>query len=249
MFRVAGLVAQSGSFQLGPVEFDAPVGEITVILGENGSGKSTLLRAVLGEIPWQGQVALDGVDFAGISLKDRAKLVSAVPQTEEPPFHFTVFETVLMGCLPLETGRWESAAELQVAESALRELGIWPLRDRPVREISGGERQRTLIARSIAQNPRLLLLDEPTAHVDLPTRSNLARLIPDLAAGRSVLLTTHDIAFGTAVGSRCILLKGGNAVYSGPMDGLSLAVLESCFEVGLQEFQTATGRTAFRPAD
>lgn len=249
MLQVAGLTAQVGGFQLGPVDLEAGAGDIVAVLGENGSGKTTFFRALLGEVLPVGTASAFGLDLTGCDPKLRAQKVAAVPQIEDIPFHFTVLETVLMGTLPHHPGRWESPESVVAARHALEQLSVDGLADRPLRSLSGGERQRALIARALVQQPDLLLMDEPTAHVDLATRALLLDLIPQLAVGRVVAITTHDIAFGTGIGSRCLLLKEGAQLFSGDMEHLGQDLLESCFGAKLQRFETTIGRTAYRPAD
>lgn len=249
MLSISNLSAQiSPNFQLGPISFQAEIGQVIVILGENGSGKTSLFRTLLGETPANGKAILNDCNLLTANPQERAKQISIVPQIENVPFHFTVKEAVLMGCLPHNQTRWESDHEQSEADSALATLQIDHLRDRFLHELSGGERQKTLIARSIAQNPQLLLLDEPTAHVDLKTRANLKGLIPELSKNRISLVTTHDIAWGTSIADHCLVFQKGKIVASSNTKNLSLNQLAEIFSVEFEYKQTQAGRTFVRPA-
>lgn len=237
------------NFSLGPLSFTAQEGQIIVILGENGSGKTSLFRALLAEISAQGTATLNHLNLQTSKLQERAQQVSLVPQIETVPFHFTVKETVLMGCLPFTNQRWEDEHDHTRADESLEALKINHLKDRFIHELSGGERQKTLIARSLMQNPNLLLLDEPTSHVDLKTRANLQNLIPELTESRITLVTTHDLAWGSAIADRCIVMQDGKIVADQEPQNLDSEKLSLIFETNIESIKTKTGRTIVRPVD
>jgi iron complex transport system ATP-binding protein len=250
MLSVENLQAQiNPNFQLGPISFQAEVGQVIVILGENGSGKTSLFRALLSEIPSQGQATLADLNLLKADPRNRALHVSLVPQIESVPFHFTVKETVLMGCLPHNTQRWESTEDHAKADEALETLSISHLQNRFIHELSGGERQKTLIARSLVQNPKLLLLDEPTSHVDLKTRSNLQNLIPTISKDRMTIISTHDLAWGTSIADYCLVFQNGKIVISAEPNNLDPSHLSQIFNTKIESVKTITGRTIVRPAD
>ncbi|MFM9872106.1 MAG: ABC transporter ATP-binding protein [Fimbriimonadaceae bacterium] len=250
MLTINNLQAQvNPNFQLGPLSFQAKTNQIIVILGENGSGKTSLFRALLGEIPSQGIAHLDDLDLIHSKPGNRAERVSLVPQIESVPFHFTVKETVLMGCLPYNQSRWESQEDHSKADQALETLQILHIKDRFIHELSGGERQKTLIARSLAQEPQLLLLDEPTAHVDLKTRSNLQNLVPQLTKSRITLVTTHDLAWGTSIADHCLIFQNGKIVASSSPDSLNAKQLTEIFSTHIEISKTKAGRTYAHPAE
>jgi iron complex transport system ATP-binding protein len=173
-------------------------GKFTVILGKNGSGKSTLLKLIGGMLKSQsGSIRISGKDLGKISLAERAKLVGYLPQFHQPIFPFTVEEVVLTGrasyifSMPKPKDR-------EKAYEAMRKVGIEDLRERPYSELSGGERQLVMIARVLAQEPRIILLDEPISHLDLGNQTRFLDLAKGLVrSGMTVLAVLHDpnIAF------------------------------------------------------
>lgn len=237
------------NFTLGPLSFTAHPGQILTILGENGSGKTSLFRALLSEVPTVGTITLNQTDLLNAPPEARAKAIAIVPQIEQVPFHFTVRETVIMGCLPHNSSRTESNSDHEITDRALADLRITYLENRFIHEISGGERQKTLIARALAQNPQILLLDEPTAHVDLKTRHSLKTLISELAKDRIVLVTTHDLAWGTSIADSCLILANGQIEFSGPTHDLDPNKLEQIFATPIEIVKQKAGRTFARPAD
>ncbi|RDV84846.1 ABC transporter ATP-binding protein [Ammonifex thiophilus] len=201
------------------VSFALEAGEIICLPGPNGSGKTTLLKTVLGLLPpLGGEVRLNGKRLNYRARRFLAQTMGYVPQNHIPPFPFRVLEVVLMGRTPhlsaLASPRDE---DLALARRLLRDLGIAHLEERPYTEVSGGERQLVLIARALAQCPRILLLDEPTASLDFGNQfmvlQNLRRLA---ASGLAVLMTTHFPDHALLYGHRVLLLRGGEVVGYGP---------------------------------
>lgn len=249
MLVVSNLTSKiNPNFTLGPISFSAQPNQIVTILGENGSGKTSFLRSLLGETPTTGTATLGNLDLLQTKPAERAKVVALVPQIEQVPFHFTVKETVLMGCLPHSTHREESNADHSRANDALETLNITHLQSRFIHELSGGERQKTLIARAIAQNPTLLILDEPTAHVDLKTRVNLLETLQTIRQNRIIILTTHDISFGTQVADTVIAFKNGEQALTQTQTTLDAQILSNLFSVEIEiATNKMTGRTYARP--
>lgn len=170
-------------------------GEALALLGPNGGGKTTLLKTMLGLLePHSGTVVLDGRPLTGISMAERARLIGYVPQAHAGAFAFSVRDVVLMG-RTAHQGLFArpSAADRAIADAKLAELAITHLADQPYTMISGGERQLVLIARALAQEPRYVVLDEPTASLDFGNQGKVMRQIRALKArGLGVLFTTHD---------------------------------------------------------
>jgi iron complex transport system ATP-binding protein len=239
----------SPNFQVGPINLDLKPGEITVIIGENGSGKTSLLRALLGEQLSSGTATWNGLDLIQMPSQQRAQTLAIVPQIEDVPFHFTAIETIMMGCLPHASSQWETPPELERTSDAIKLFQLEAIQHQPTNTLSGGERQRCLFARAWNQNPSLLLLDEPTAHVDLKTRAEFATLIPKIAQKVAMLITTHDITWGTSLADQCLLLSKGQAVAKFSPDQAPLDVLHQTLGVRFELAKTAMGRTTVRPID
>lgn len=176
------------------VSFEISEGEIFTILGANGAGKSTLLNCLTGIFkPKTGDVLLNGKDMNGLAPKDIAKLIAYVPQIHNPIYGYSVREYVVMGTTPY-IGAFSSPSreDYKTADTALERMNITHLSGKPYTEISGGERQQVSIARALAQRPQLIMLDEPTAHLDYGNQLKTVRLIKTLAEeGFAVVLTTH----------------------------------------------------------
>lgn len=194
-------------------------GEIVAVLGPNGSGKSTLLRALLGLLPSAaGTVHLDGRPIASWPRRDLADMVGALPQREEQAFPLTVAETVLLG-------RWArlgpvapvGSADRAAVQAALARCDVVELADRRIDTLSGGEWQRVRVARALVASPRLLLLDEPTAALDVGHEMELFELLRRLVAeGLGVLVITHQLNLAARFADRLVLLDHGYTVAEGP---------------------------------
>jgi iron complex transport system ATP-binding protein len=217
------------------VSFALEPGEVACLLGPNGSGKTTLFKTLLGLVPRQaGRVTLGGEDIAGWPRRRMAQRIGYVPQSHGAIFPFTVRQIVLMGrtariapfALP---GRADHAA----AEAALASLGIAHLADRILTEISGGERQLALLARALAQEPEVLVMDEPTASLDFGNQVRVLERINGLArSGLAVVLSTHDPDHAFLCGDRAILMHGGRVVASGrPEEVVTAANLKLLYGV------------------
>lgn len=206
-------------------EFSAVVesGQVFCLLGPNGVGKTTLFRTVLGLIPrLGGSVFIDGADMASLSDKERALLVGYVPQAHTPPFAFSARDVVAMGCLAGK-GLFASVAadDYRAADDIMEDLGIEGLGERSYTQLSGGERQMVLIARALAQRPRFLMMDEPTASLDFGNQVQVLSAVKRLAGqGIGILMTTHapdQVAQCQACGA---LMMPGGAYVSGDADVL-----------------------------
>lgn len=210
-----------------------PGGKLTAVLGPNGSGKSTLLRALLGAVPLQeGRAAIDGRDVSTWDRRELARTVGVVPQSEAMSFPVTVRETVGMGRYPhLGPLRAEGPADREAVRRALDRCAITELAGRRVTTLSGGELQRTRIARALAQEPRALALDEPTAGLDLRHEMSILGSLRDWAdGGMTVLLITHHLDLAARFADRMVLLeRGGVAAEGSPVEVLREDVLERVF--------------------
>ncbi|MCE9537069.1 MAG: ABC transporter ATP-binding protein [Nitrospirae bacterium] len=201
------------------LSFHVDTGEILGIVGPNGSGKTSLLKVLSGLVPaGEGDVRLGGLSLRKRSQTDIARVVAVVPQEYAQVFPFTVAETVLMGRFPHRTTRWwslgigdETAKDLSCAHQAMVDTDVLSLADRLVSDLSGGERQRVMIARALAQEPKILLLDEPTAFLDINHQIEICSLIARLKTERrlTVVLVSHDLNVASQYCDRVLMLKDG----------------------------------------
>ncbi len=208
------------------VDFALQPGRITAVLGPNGAGKTTLLHLALGWLhPQSGEIRLQGVPLTRIPRRERGRTLALVPQTENTPFDYSVFEYVLMGRAPhLPPLGVPGEEDEQAAWRALVRVGLESLAEQPVPQLSGGERQLMLLARALAQSPRLLLLDEPTAHLDLHNKSRLIGLLRALRTrGDTLLMTNHEPDVVLALADDVLLLAPDGSARFGPLDEIFTA--------------------------
>ncbi len=202
------------------VDLEAGAGEVVALAGPNGSGKTTLVRAATGVVrPERGAVLLDGDDVRSLSTRERARRVAVVPQSAALPAGFSALEQVLMGRTPhLGLLESEGPRDLEVAREAMEATGCWSLASRPAQELSGGERQRVVLARALAQQPRILLLDELTSHLDLAHQVRALQLALRLgrSLGMAVLAAVHDLTLASLFADRIAFLSEGRIVIDGP---------------------------------
>ena len=229
------------------VSFDIRAGEVLCVLGRNGEGKSTLFKTILGLLPPRGgAVRVDGGLTENWSARQRALTFGYVPQSGGGAFPFTVVELVLMG-RTVHRGPFSapSAADREVAAKALAGLGIEPLAQREWVRISGGERQLALIARALAQEPRILVLDEPTASLDFGNQVRVLDAVRGLTEtrGLSVLLSTHHPEQAFACADRVAVLAGGELLRIGvPAEVITPETLRACYSVDVAVLPVADDR-------
>ncbi len=214
MLKIKNLSVDYGPRRiLHEVSLDVQSGEVLALIGPNGAGKSTLIRAVSGVISVAGgQVRTNGDDFASLSTLQRARYVATVPQAVSMPPAYTVWETVLFGRTPyLGFLGQPSPKDQEIAHQALERVSALSLADRRVGELSGGEQQRVLLARALCQSTPILLLDEPTAHLDLQYQVSLLELVHELAHKDqlAVLVALHDLNLAAHYADRVALMVAG----------------------------------------
>ena len=222
-------------------------GELVALLGTNGSGKTTLLRLIAGTLhPDAGEVRFAGRPLDTWRRAELACHVAVLPQRLELPSGFRVAEVVEMGRAPHARRLFGATADDELAvERALRDADAADLAHRPVEELSGGERQRVLVAMALAQEPELLLLDEPTVHLDIAHRIALLSTIARLQRARemTVLAVLHDLELAAAFAPRVVLLDGGRVAADGAPDAaLTPAAIRTVFGVAMDEAVTEGGQ-------
>jgi iron complex transport system ATP-binding protein len=204
------------------VSFGTESGRMTTILGPNGSGKTTLFKCITGAWRQQrGTIVCDGRDISTLAPERRARTLAVVPQEHEPPFPYSVFDAVLMGrASRVALFSTPGKPDRDKTEEAIETVGIGHLADRPYTKISGGERQLVLIARALAQEAPLMLLDEPTSHLDFRNQVLTLRKVRDIVRkrGLTVLMTLHDPNLAMQFSDSVVLLNNGTIVAVGAPD-------------------------------
>ena len=226
------------------VSFTVGEGELIGLIGPNGAGKSTLLRAILAQLPYQGSVTLNGQESVQHKSVKRAQLLSYIAQDREISWNMRVEAVVQLGRLArLSQFSGLGVQDQQQVNSAIEALEIGHLRDKPARELSGGEQARVLIARAIAQDTPLMLADEPVAGLDPAHQLGLMQIFRELSAtGRSVICTLHDLGLAARWCSRLLLVKDGRLVADGaPADILRENVIRDLYGVEVYRAQTPDG--------
>lgn len=221
------------------VDLTAAAGQVLVVAGPNGAGKSTLIKAISGVLPIErGRVLVRDRDVSHLSTAERARQMAVVPQARSLPAAFTVYEAVLLGRTPYLgwLGRPHSRDHQRVRQ-ALESTDCLELASRPVGELSGGEQQRVLLARALAQDTPVLLLDEPTTHLDLHHQAGLLKLVRSLATTHqiAVLMVLHDLNLAGVYADRIALLDGGRIQAVGkPSEVLTSERLSNVYRMPVQ---------------
>jgi len=218
------------------VSFDLKNGEIVAVLGANGAGKTTLIRALNGTLPVsKGGMSLEGKPLESFSRRQIAQRIAVVAQENETKFPVTVLEFVLSGRFARgKAFGWETDDDIQIAENALQNCDLSDYGGRLMNEISGGERQRVVLARALATEARILLLDEPTANLDMAHQASMFRLVREQCKndGCSAIIITHDLNLASEFADRIVLLKGGRIYAEGtPKKILNAENLNEVFNV------------------
>jgi iron complex transport system ATP-binding protein len=234
-------------FTLGPTTFEARQRELVAILGPNASGKSTLLKLLAGVLkPLSGRIEVDGQEVGDLELRVRAQRIALVQQESELLFPLRVWEYVLQGRYPYGRRlRFESDEDCLLAGNALAQVGADQLRDRWMDRLSGGEKQRVILARALAQQPALLLLDEPTQHLDIGGKVELLRRLRRLADENkyTVIVVTHELNLAAEFSDRVVLLHKGKSLRIGtPAEVYERGLLEEVFEAPLEVEMRTSGR-------
>ncbi len=204
-------------------EFDLEIGSgtITAILGPNGAGKTTFLHLALGWLkPQSGKILIDRRPLGDYSRRALGQCIGLVPQSEHTPFAYSLLEFVLLGRAPhLPTLAMPDIEDFKIAVDSLEQVGLSDMKDRSILNLSGGERQLVLIARAMTQQPRLLLLDEPTSHLDLSNKGRVIHILRELSEkGVTIVYTTHEPEVVSALATHLVLMQKGQVQKSGTLD-------------------------------
>jgi iron complex transport system ATP-binding protein len=235
-YAYAGRSGRDRAFMLRDVSVSIPRGSLLGLLGPNGCGKTTLLKLLSGVLhPQHGLVAFEGRSLRHTARRELARHIAVVPQETHPAFDYTAIEMVLMGRHPhLGPFQLEGPRDLAVAYDAMTATGTADLAERPYMTLSGGEKQRVVIASALAQDPDLLLLDEPTASLDLGYQLEVAALLLRLNRERGVTmaLATHDLNLAAGLCDSLLLMRGGRALAHGPTrDVLTASRIAELYDV------------------
>jgi iron complex transport system ATP-binding protein len=221
-------------------------GEVVALLGPNGSGKSTFIKTLCRALqPLSGEVRLDEQSLGSFTDRALAQHIALVPQEESVVFPFTVCDVVMMGRLARSRTLRDTPEDHERARDAMSTADCLHLQDRVVTELSGGERQRVLLARALAQDSELLLLDEPTAHLDIRHQLEIASLLPKLAsAGKALLVAVHDLNLAWLFAARVLLFDGSTIILDAPVqEAINNPVLDEVYGVEFRRVSMDDGRT------
>ncbi|MDR1301388.1 MAG: ABC transporter ATP-binding protein [Treponema sp.] len=223
------------------ISLDAQGGQIVSLVGPNGAGKTTLLKCINRLLPLkEGTVQLDGQDLSELSRAELAKRTAYVPQATVSNFPITVFDTVLLGRRPYLNWKPQQY-DLDLVMDIIERMDLRGLAMRDLGELSGGERQKVLVAKAMVQEPRLLLFDEPTSYLDLKYQLKIMQFIRDLIDEKQIcaLITTHDLNLALQFSDRLVALKDGKIVAEGSTAILSEALILQVYgvEASLQHYQ------------
>ena len=247
-YPAGGLSTANGRFGLGPLTFDVYGREFLAIIGPNGCGKSTLLRLLAGLLkPARGTVQYAGGEVSSLPARERARHIAVVRQEAPLVFSMTVEQFLMLGRYAYaEAFGFESRKDCEMARAAMEVTQTCSLANRRMDEISGGERQRVVLARALAQEPQLLLLDEPTANLDLSFQLEMLRLIRRLASeqGMGLVAVMHEVNLASEFADYILLLRGGRMFRHGsPKDVLTADALEEVYGVPVRvDWNPASGR-------
>jgi iron complex transport system ATP-binding protein len=242
MFEVRGLFAGYGKGDvIRNINFTAQGGESLCVLGPNGCGKSTLLKSIARVIDCRGAVVMDGEDISALARRDLAKKVALLNQSASVYFPYTVYETVSMGRYAYSHGFLKnlSAADTEIIENILTKLDIGDIRERMIDELSGGTLQRVFLARTLAQTPDLILLDEPANHLDLKHQIELLNFLRAWVkdSNKTLISVFHDLNLARQFSDTAIVLNNGTIAANGNIDEvLNGEVLSGVYGIDIRAF-------------
>lgn len=219
------------------LDLQIEAGTVTAILGPNGAGKTTLLHLALGWLkPLEGEIQVEGRPLHSYTRREMGQRMGLVPQSEHVPFEYSLLEFTLLGRSPyLNTLDMPGDEDIRVALDALDQVGLLEYQQRSMTALSGGERQLVLVARALAQQPRLLLLDESSSHLDLSNKRRLVHLLAALnRKGVTVILTTHEPDVASQLATNLVLMRSGQVLESGSFEQVFQSTsLSNLYEIPL----------------
>ena len=232
-------VKSDSDFSLSDINLEINDGDFLSILGPNGSGKSTLIKLITGYLePQNGEITVDGRKLTDYKRKDIAKKIAYVPQIPTSIYPFSVYEIVAMGRFPyLDMTGFEKSEDIEVIDKTIELMELSHLVNKGINEISGGEAQRAFIGRALVQQPKILLLDEPNAHLDIKHQISIFNLLKKLndKDGMTIVTVMHDLNLTSLFSSRIVMLKNGKIFLDGDVnDGLVSENIKSVFEVDVE---------------
>ena len=223
------------------ISFQAQAGEVLAVIGPNGCGKTTLLKTLARLLKYRGEIFLDNIEISSISRKDLALKTALLAQTAGIYFPYNVYDTAAMGRFPHSMSylKYLSAQDREIVHQVLSRLGLWDERNKLINELSGGQLQRVFLARSLVQNPDLILLDEPTNHIDLKHQVELLQYLSNWAKENSkiVIAVLHDLNLARRFADKAALMHNGSLVSCGSCDAiLSGDMLKESFDIDIKAF-------------
>lgn len=252
--KIENLTCGYGSkFCIRDISFEVPVGQFTAIIGPNGAGKTTLFRGISGMLSAdKGKIYIEGGDVSLMTHKQKARKLAIVNQTVEAGY-MTIEDYVLMGRLPHRAALqfFETREDFEIAEESMQQTGVWGKKDKPMNRLSGGEQQLAAIARALAQRTRILLLDEPTSHLDIAHQMKILNLVQRLNQENklTVLLIIHDLNLASEFSDQLIMLNEGEMYTCGsPEDVLTFQHIEDVYHsVVISERNPISGKPFIFP--
>lgn len=249
---IRGLRISFGDFEaLHGIDFDLPKGAMVGLIGPNGCGKSTMMKCISKlHNSWTGSISIDGSDTSGLRPKDIARLVANVPAEPGQTFGMSVMDTVMLGRYPFVNRIWwESREDEMSAREALKTFGLDHLRRKQMALLSSGEKQRTLIAKAYVQEPKLMLVDEPTSHLDMKYKLEVMEYLQSMARkDMTVIVAEHDISLMARYCDICIIMKKGSIVTIGdPKKVITEELIRDVYEVDARVGLDADGEIYVLP--
>ncbi|MEM3811754.1 MAG: ABC transporter ATP-binding protein [Thermoplasmata archaeon] len=234
---------------LNNINFGLERDQIVGILGPNGAGKSTIIKILGGILEYEGSIKLTDIELKNFKRKELARVIAVVPQNFEPGFDFKVSDLVMMGRTPyLKMFESVSQEDFNIVEDTMKVTDIMHIKDKSIREISGGERQRVIIAMAIAQDPKILLLDEPNANLDLKYQISIFELLKNLVRTKhiSIIVAMHDVNLAVKYCNKIMLLNKGEIVqFDAPEKVITEENIKKVYEIDSSIIKDGNGSLTY----